>query len=141
MYIPAPLKNLIFIILLLFTFVWVMSVIANARADDLTENDFALASLYLINDTQEKQIYHVYWLDHDWGDEFPGPVERAGGELGPGKKMSLEDRYKPGLYVVTWRATIDHPDVGEFEVWIIIYPETKRITVNTTTFFTDKDSI
>ncbi len=129
-------KDLIFIIILLLALLWIMAFLPNARAD-LTENSF---SLYLINDTQEKQIYSVYWFDHDWGEEFPKSLLRATGRLDQGKSTLLESEYKPGIYGVIWNPVYGKFKASETLVLFTIYPGTQKVIVTTKKYFIEKDS-
>lgn len=55
----------------------------------------------LQNDTEDKLIYRVFWIDQDWYNS-PFPAAIMGGELKAGDKMESSSAYKPGHYSINW---------------------------------------
>ncbi len=65
-----------------------------------TQEPGCLFSFY--NDTEEMQIYLLYWVNPPWKD-FKGPVSIAGGELVPGKGNVMPEPFPSGKYMIGWR--------------------------------------
>lgn len=58
-------------------------------------------NLTLQNDTEVKQYYQFYWVDHMWRSQFSEPVPLAVGELEPGAETKT-GKYAPGGYFILW---------------------------------------
>ena len=72
-------------------------------------------------------VYNVFWIDHDFRDEYPEPMAIAGGELKAGGRKVLDNGYKPGEYVVIWFA---HEDKEEREpIFFTVRPGQKVVLV------------
>lgn len=58
------------------------------------------------NETDHTVLYYLYRLDHP---DFRGPVNYAGGELGPGDSITTRP-YPEGIYGVRWIDKVDGVD-------------------------------
>jgi hypothetical protein len=77
------------------------------------------------NTSPHKQIYLLYWVDHNFPDWY-GPINLAGGELKAGNDHSVLHGYSAGLYYVQWR---------DFETGIIgiyVFETTETMHIITT---------
>ena len=74
--------------------VFITLIISTAHASDV--------EISLVNVTEQKLIYTIYWVDHPY-DDYNQPAMLACGELAP----MLEPRtfsYPPGKWCITWRS-------------------------------------
>jgi hypothetical protein len=54
------------------------------------------------NNLDEKVFYSLFQQDHQV-KEYPGPMLRAGGEVGAGETVDVATNCRPGVYFLYWR--------------------------------------
>jgi len=78
-----------------------------------------------VNDSNQTQIYMLYWVDHPWWLQYPAPANMAGGELAAGKIQAILNEYQAGEYIFTWRPGTDKTKYIKIEI-----PDSTQLVVS-----------
>ena len=81
-----------FVVLLILCILLLLATAINVHAD---------SHIKVINKSNQKVTYMVYWIDHDWPN-WPFPATIMGGELLFNEEHQSCYSYRPGSYFIQW---------------------------------------